>query len=72
MNPTQNVNDHLSDLHLKCFRNLPPIKKLNSEVNKKKNSNQSMITTSLKAFAENQISESSGKVTNSGLGNRVI
>ena len=37
MNPTQNVNDHLSDLHLKCFRNLPLIKKLNSEVNKKKN-----------------------------------
>ena len=42
MNPTQNVNDHLSDLHLKCFLNLPLIKKLNSEVNnnnKKKNSN---------------------------------
>ena len=36
MNPTQNVNDHLSDLHLKCFRNLPLIKKLNSEVNNKK------------------------------------
>ena len=32
MNPTQNVNDHLSDLRLKCFRNPPLIKKLSSEV----------------------------------------
>ena len=39
MNPTQNVNDRLSDLYLKCFRNLPLIKKLNSEVLKKKKSN---------------------------------
>ena len=62
------------------FRDLSLIKKLNRKVVcffvfcflKKITLTGLWLQVEIKAFAENQISESSGKVTSSGLGIRVI